>query len=149
MAKGFVVGGAVEFQAETDGDQGRRTRGLILVCIVIVGVAVWWGGAIPADRHASGERQRVASAVQQFGYKGLATATGDGSLGQLDRAAGTQVWVSVGPTVHVSADASQWWTFWQPRCVVVDITTDGQLRSGVVKSHTCFTARLPAAGDRP
>jgi hypothetical protein len=138
----------VEVQTEKDRDRGRRTPGLILVCVVVVVIGAWWAGVIPADRHAGAVRERVASAVQRFGYNGLATAMVDGSVAELDRAAGSRVWVSAGPTAHVNAEASQWWTFWQPRCVVVEIGLDGHVRSGVVKSHDCFTARLPAAGHR-
>lgn len=144
------VGGVVDARTEESSRKGRRIRGAILIGIVVVGVVIWKAGAIPADSHAEEVKRRVSSAVTAVGFDRLALGAFNGALGELDRRAATTVWLSAGKkTIVVKAEASQWWTFWQPRCVLVGITEDGKPRSVVVNTPDCFTASVPAAWQRP
>jgi hypothetical protein len=138
---GDVADGRVD---QDSGQRGRRIRGAILIGIVLTGAVIWAAAAIPADRHAGSVRHKLTAAVQGYGYERLAVAGPNGDLKDLDKAAGTQVWVFAGMPAVVKAEASQWWTFWQPRCVIVAMGQDGRAHSSVVKTPDCFKARVPA-----
>ncbi len=141
-------GVVVDTRAEESSRKGRRIRGAILIAVVVVGVVIWKAGASPADSHAEAVKRRVSSAVVAVGRERLALGAFNGALGELNRAAGTTVWLSAGKTLVVKADASRWWTFWQPRCVIVGLAQDGTVRSLIVKTPDCFRARVPAAWER-
>ena len=143
-----IVGEVVDAGIDGASRRGRRVRATILIAIAATGFAVWRVAAIPADHHAAGVAHRVRDAVASFGYDRLSVAAASGGLGDLNRAAGTSVWVFLGRPVVVKAEASQWWTFWQPRCVVVSIGRDGRAHSSVVKTPDCLKAPVPAAWKR-
>jgi len=127
-------------------DGGRLRRALILVSLVVVAGVIQPLGAWPADRHAETVERDLRAGIAQVGFERMAAPTpfDEGSaLAELTSRTGLQIWARWGPEgAEYVAEAIQWWTFWQGRCVIARVNkTSAETR--VVDTSSCFDADWP------
>ena len=127
--------------ARTEPGQRRRLRVALVVGAILLSALYGYSGF--AVRQADGDAERVEGrlqlAVSRVSPEQARFAAANGVLARLRREVGGDLDFSPrrsGETVF-SLYRSSWWYFWEGRCLIAVIGTDGRTRTSVRKSIDC------------